>query len=834
MTPPNDWQINKCLRSSLAILLAILGLIGLASLGFDVPGLRQIVGFIFVTFIPGILILRILKIHSINTVESLAYSVGLSVAFVMFSGAFINLVLPFIGISRPISLTPVTATLVVLTVILMAVAYKRDRGHLLTVNCHSAPFVSCHSEPFNAIASGAKQSPTSQDRPRGVAKFTPRGRLREEPIRGSSLLFLALLPLLTILGVVLIDAYQNNVLLIISMLVIAGVVGLAAFGKLIKPRVYPLAIFIIGLCLLYQTTLMSPYLIGSDIYSEYHFYNLVANSGFWDASIPNNINSCLSTCMLAPIYSLMLNIDGLWVFKAVYPLLFSLVPLLLFHIFSQQMSSKKAFLAAFFFVAIPTFCLEMIALPRQQIAELFFALFILLLVDRKLNLGPKLTLAIIFAMSMVVAHYALGFIGFLYMALFLPVVVVIRRDVFRRAWAWLTRKRSHLPQRPKTAPALPVKALMVMVAIYFIFAFAWYGTVTSGLNLGSLSSLWTQQINIVTTELSKLAPESAESIEPAPAEPTEPAPAEPTEPAPAEPAEPLAFFQFSKRDVLVQTALGLDFPQASPQGKGFRILQYITQLFLVVGCLRLIFRRRHSRFTGEYIAISVTSVLLLLACIFMPSFASALNTTRWYHLAMITLAPFCILGGEAIWLGASSLWRKLRRRIHTLEFAEDSQGYLKFIAVAVLIPYFLFTSGFIYEVTTQEVTDKIDTPYSIALSSYRLDLAGVFYWPDGAGAEWLAQKAGDESNVYADHHAHRLVWFYSFPGQAAYLPRKATELKEGSYLYFTAWNLAKHEITFATAPGLRQHIAFNDIPGLSHVIDSKNRIYTNGGAQILR
>ena len=821
MTPPNDWQINKCLRSSLAILLAILGLIGLASLGFDVPGLRQIVGFIFVTFIPGILILRILKIHSINTVESLAYSVGLSVAFVMFSGAFINLVLPFIGISRPISLTPVTATLVVLTVILMAVAYKRDRGHLLTVNCHS--------EPFNVIASGAKQSPTS------------RGRPREEPIRGSSLLFLALLPLLTILGVVLIDAYQNNVLLIISMLVIAGVVGLAAFGKLIKPRVYPLAIFIIGLCLLYQTTLMSPYLIGSDIYSEYHFYNLVANSGFWDASIPNNINSCLSTCMLAPIYSLMLNIDGLWVFKAVYPLLFSLVPLLLFHIFSQQMSSKKAFLAAFFFVAIPTFSLEMIALPRQQIAELFFALVILLMVDRKLNPAPRLTLAVIFAMSMVVSHYALGFIGFLYMALFLPVVFVIRRDAFKRAWAWLTRKRADVPQRLKTAPALPVKALMVMVAIYFIFGFAWYGTVTLGLNLRSLSGLWTQQINIITTELGKLAPEPAESTEPAPAEPAEPAeptepaePAEPTEPATPEPTEPLAFFQFSKRDVLVQTALGLDFPQASPQGKGFRILQYITQLFLVVGCLRLIFRRRHSRFTGEYIAISVTSVLLLLACIFMPSFASALNTTRWYHLAMITLAPFCILGGEAIWLGASSLWRKLRRRIHTLEFAEDSQGYLKFIAVAVLIPYFLFTSGFIYEVTGQEVTDKIDTPYSIALSSYRLDLAGVFYWQDGAAAEWLTQKAGDESNVYADHHAHRLVWFYSFPGQAAYLPRKATELEEGSYLYFTAWNLAKHEITFATAPGLRQHIAFNDIPGLSHVIDSKNRIYTNGGAQILR
>jgi len=50
--PVNDWEIKKCLYLSLAILLATLGLIGLAGLGFDVPGLRQIVGFIFLTLFP--------------------------------------------------------------------------------------------------------------------------------------------------------------------------------------------------------------------------------------------------------------------------------------------------------------------------------------------------------------------------------------------------------------------------------------------------------------------------------------------------------------------------------------------------------------------------------------------------------------------------------------------------------------------------------------------------------------------------------------------------------------------------------------------------------------
>lgn len=82
MTPPSDLDIKKCLWLSLAISLAAPGLVGLAALGFDIPILRQIVGFIFLTFVPGVLILRILKIHNIGLIESLLCSVGLSLAFV--------------------------------------------------------------------------------------------------------------------------------------------------------------------------------------------------------------------------------------------------------------------------------------------------------------------------------------------------------------------------------------------------------------------------------------------------------------------------------------------------------------------------------------------------------------------------------------------------------------------------------------------------------------------------------------------------------------------------------------------------------------------------------
>lgn len=754
----NAWDIKRCLVLAGSLLLAMLGLIGLASLGLDIPVLRQIVGFVFLTFVPGILILRILRIHNTGIVESLAYSVGLSLAFIMFSVASINFLLPLMGISRPISLLPITVTLAVLTLILMVVAYLRDRGF------------------------------TRQD------EAKPR-----EKIYLPAVLFLILLLLLTILGVTLIDAYQNNILLLICMLIIAAAVGLAAFGKFIQPSIYPLAIFVIGLCLLYQTTLMSPYLIGSDIYTEYQSYRLAVGSGFWEASIPSTVNSCLSITILAPVYSLLLNIDGIWMFKTIYPLVFALVPLILFHIFSQQMSQRKAFLAAFFFMAVPTFSLEMIALCRQQIAELFFALVILLLVDRKLRTGQKLTLLIIFSMAIIVSHYSLGFIGFIYMGLFLPLVFVIRSSFFKKAWGWLTAKLGGLPQRLISQQSTPAKVLIIVVVIYFIAGFAWYSTVASGVNFNLISRLWTQQTTTITT------------------------------------IETPALVQFGERDVLIQTALGLDFPEASPQGKGFRIFQYITELFLIIGCLRLVFRQKALRFTAEYTALSVTSALLILACIFLPGFAGALNTTRWYHITLITLAPFCILGGEWVWLGASSLWRKRRHVVRGFSLAsrEDSQAFLGFIALGILIPYFLFTSGFIYEATRQNITDRIDTPYSIALSSYRLDLAGVFYWQDGAAARWLTQQASAETKVYTDHHTFRPLMLSEFPGQIVGLPLDASELVEDSYIYLSTWNMDKRELTFAVGPGLRQHVSFSCIPGLITAMEDRNRIYNNGGAQIL-
>ena len=122
-----DLEIKKCIYAVLAILVAMAGLVGLASLGLDIPALRQGVGFIFLTFLPGILTLRILRIHNINTAESVVYSVGISVAFVMFTGVLVNFLLPVFGISKPISILPLIFAFSVILMTLSAVAYLLNK-----------------------------------------------------------------------------------------------------------------------------------------------------------------------------------------------------------------------------------------------------------------------------------------------------------------------------------------------------------------------------------------------------------------------------------------------------------------------------------------------------------------------------------------------------------------------------------------------------------------------------------------------------------------------------------------------------------------------------------
>jgi uncharacterized membrane protein len=748
---PNDWKIKACLLLCGGLVLIQVLLTITAAAGLDIPILRQVVGFIFLTFIPGILLLRILRVHEINTTESVAYSVGLSVTLVMFSGAIINFLLPPFNVTNPISQFPILSALVIEIALLMTAAWARDRNYR-----------------------------NSSDK-----------QLRWPSTSINSVLFLLAVLLVMITGVKISDVTGNNAALIISLLLIALIISLAAFKKFITRGIYPLALFVISLCLLYQTSLMSPYLIGSDIYTEYHYFGDTVTAGIWNYTVDNPVNSCLSIVMLAPTYSFMMGIDGIWVFKAVYPILFSFFPLIMFRFMRIQIGALSAFLAVFFFMAVPTFSLEMISLCRQQIAELFFSLFILLIVDRRVGRLPRVLMMVLFALSIIVSHYSLSFITLIYVALLVPTLLLLKSGFFIRIWSWITSWSGGLPKeyRQPGAGTLPMMLLIIPVITFCIMGLAWYLLIAQGVNLAMLSSLWNSQ------------------------------------------SESILASAAAAQDLLVQAALGVDFFKVSWQGQAFRVVQYITQLFIIAGLLRLLLMPKGLKFRIEYIAVSVLSVAMLAACIKLPNFAYAFNTTRWYHVLLITLAPFFIIGGETVLQLIKYAWHKSRKRPDAA--LKESPSYLKIITVAVMVPYFIITSGILYEVTGMKDTVRIEAPFSIALSSHRLDLMGNFSTQDDYAARWLTSSTTDASSVYSDTHTWKILMQNEFPGGILSLTPTAKP-DSGDLIFLTAWNISHNELTFTLGyPGLRSHIDLSGFVNGDGNNPWKERIYDNGATQIL-
>jgi len=86
------------------------------------------------------------------------------------------------------------------------------------------------------------------------------------------------------------------------------------------------------------------------------------------------------------------------------------VPLGIYHAVEKQTNAKIAFLATFFFVSFFTFYTEMISLARQQIAEIFLVLTIIVMIDKSMDRARRVFLLGTFGFSMIVSHYGLSYI----------------------------------------------------------------------------------------------------------------------------------------------------------------------------------------------------------------------------------------------------------------------------------------------------------------------------------------------------------------------------------------------------------------------------------------
>ena len=364
----NDWEMKRLAIVVTSIQLAVWGFWGWEWIGLRIDPMMQVIGFIYVCYVPGILIMRVMKIHNIDSIRTVMYAVGLSITATMITLLTINTTLPLLQVSTPLSTVPVFAAMNGLVLVLLVAAYIVDRDSII-----SPEFINVN--------------------------------------RRSVLISMAfvLIILTTIAGTYAFNFKSANTVLIAVLILISFLPVLVTFGKSLSPYVYPLAIVCASVALLLHSSLTTSYLIGWDIQYEYFLANGVVNHSLWDTSGASTSSGMLSVVLLAPALSYFCHMDLMWVFKIIYPLLFSLVPLGLFYVYRKFTKESIAFLSAFLFLSMVVFYTDMVQLAKQQIAELFMVLLMIVIFVRRDYGMNRPLLLILFSFSLTVSHYGLTY-----------------------------------------------------------------------------------------------------------------------------------------------------------------------------------------------------------------------------------------------------------------------------------------------------------------------------------------------------------------------------------------------------------------------------------------
>lgn len=599
---------------------------------FNIPVARQVISFIYLTFVPGHIIVRLLRLYELDKLEILLYSLGLSVAFLMLAGLLVNELGYFLGFQEPLSMMPL----------------------LLTVNS----FV---------LAGGILIYLRGEAK--GIFSF------RNSGFPFSSGAFLSL-PILSVVGTTLVNSHGDNrvLLVMITLIALLFVIGVA-FKRLLSPRFYPFALFMFAISLLYQTSLISNYVWGSDIHLEYYVFESTVSVARWNPVLANTqnillsrLNSMLSLTILPTFYASLLNMDATWVFKILYPAIFAFLPLTLYQLWQNDLGEKRALLAAFLMIAQNTFFTELLGLNRQMIAELFLVLLLLVVFSKKMKQLNKMGLFMIFSFGLITSHYALAEIFLLFISA-----------------AWISLLYMKKPSR---------KISMSMIVLFPVVMLFWYIYTSNSAAFDTILSFG----NYLGGQLGQ-------------------------------------FLNPASRGTEVLTGLGLT---AAPSiwNTLSRAFSYATELLILVGFTWLMLKRKDLSFGREYFVFTTIAVTFVAALLVVPGLATTLRMARFYHLLLFFLAPLCVLGAEAI----TKLMSKSRTQL--------SVSFL----LIILIPYFLFQTGFVYEVVGAQ-------SYSLSLSKYRMDRLFInqqFVYvdePSVIGIEWMSKTmntATTNTSLYVD------------------------------------------------------------------------------------
>ena len=726
------------------------------SILLNIPLLRQIFGFIFLTFIPGFLFLLALRMNRLGLTEKIVLSVGLSVAFSILFGLLVNSLLLAVGYTKPLSTIPLLILFSTVTIILAIIAYVRNKEITFS--------------PSNL-------------------ELTTREK--------AFLVVPALFPLLSIVGMRIMNLTDNNVFLMVLLFVIpVYVIFISFYRRQVPQRLYPSFILLISVSLVLMLSLRSNHLIGSDIHELYYTFQMTLDNLHWRIMSPTLVDAILGTSLLPSVYHLFLNINQEYLYKVLYPLLFSISPLVVYIVSKKYIGNFYAFLASFFFMSQVVF-LWAAGSSSTVIAILFFTLAIMVLFHDGMDMFAKKLLFIILALSCLLSHYSTAYIFFFVLLLtwigmqIVPWFLPGKRKVATPSENPITggvpsssSPRGVIPgsdaNTNNTSQSatfnIPQSYLkggisMTVVALFFVLVFFWYSQITVYPFQAGVSLIHRTLINLNQWFL----------------------------------------FEAAAKGPTIAAATG-EFIYSLPQQIRV-VVSWLTVAFIVIGVLYTLARYKRmisvpksgdakpdflsSKFEMEYFILAVACITILGLSVLLPYLMVGYSMERTYFQMVPVLSAFFVIGGVMIaqWLKARPYW----------------------IILAVLIPFYMCTTGTMYQI--------FGVPASMALNSVGREYE---YWyvhdQDSYAAKWIKEHGQKGVRIYSGvgRGDRVLISQGKIPSiqtrGLSFLRHYQQGKKIDGYIY-----LRYTDVTFGRV-----------VTEYPEIFVGKNKIYTTNGSEIYR
>lgn len=396
---------------------------------------------------------------------------------------------------------------------------------------------------------------------------------------------------------------------VVSVILTVASIILMAFN-IIREKYYPYVIYIVALFAVYSTTMLGVGVVGSDISAEVFRSREAFNFG-WNFTMSAPEVTSFVVGWLVPLLSRVLFIEVVWVYKIILPMIFALCPVILYFVYAKQIDKPKAFLSSMFFVIMPVFSLEISTIGKSMVAEVFLAVAIYALIaDWKKIVKFLVILASLWLALW--AHYTIGLLSLI--IFFIIGCVMIVAPLLKKWKLWQIRNT-------------PWWLILAAVLLIAVLGWAYLDVAGGGVMTRSIRLIWASYWDVLmrifsgrfTIEGEQVGPVVAHSIS-------------------------LNDTYLNKMPFLIRTSTGFDFNETTISGRVFRIIQFITQFLIIIGCIGILFRYKNYKLRAEFLASMCAGVFLLAMCIFFPYFSSSINVTRLYHISLFFIAPTLVIG----------------------------------------------------------------------------------------------------------------------------------------------------------------------------------------------